>query len=395
MGVKGSIPHGGAVITAVVPGATGPLRVERPSSRPCSSIERPPLLTALDLALAQSTRSYPSVSVLVNRTESASMDAARLRSLLATTRDRLDREDDAGSLASLLSALDELAAGVELGPGAAAVALFASVSTARSVMLPLPVEERVVIDETFATRDLVRGLQRCTRAWVLVLDERVTRLYEALGPYLAQVHGGGFPLVRDDAAETVRMGLRRDRSQRDRGWRRYATDVDEVLGAHLVTDPGPLILVGDARRAQAFTQHSAAGAAVTGVLPVIPVDTGDAAIAALVGPLLIEGHRARQAAAIAELDAYAGSRCADGIDAAWAHAGEGRGELLVVEESYAPAALVNGGRLHPTADPEHPEATDDVVDELVEAVLAGRGRAVFVPDGTLTGRGRVALRLRW
>ena len=55
------------------------------------------------------------------------------------------------------------------------------------VPLPVPVRERVVIDDTFATRDVVRALQRSPRYRVVVLGPRRTRLYEGVGVTLTEV----------------------------------------------------------------------------------------------------------------------------------------------------------------------------------------------------------------
>ena len=41
-----------------------------------------------------------------------------------------------------------------------------------------------------------------------------------------------------------------------------------------------------------------------------------------------------------------------------------------------------------------PDVIDDVVDEIIEIVLAHGGRAVIVPDGTLASQAHLAMTLR-
>jgi hypothetical protein len=53
----------------------------------------------------------------------------------------------------------------------------------------------VVIDETFATRDLVYALNRLSRYWVLALSEKPTRLFEGVKDTLVEVENQGFPMT--------------------------------------------------------------------------------------------------------------------------------------------------------------------------------------------------------
>ncbi len=78
-------------------------------------------------------------------------------------------------------------------------------------------------------------------------------------------------------------------------------------------------------------------------------------------------------------------------------ANEGRGALAVVEENYTYSARVepHTNHLAAAADVEHPDVIDDVVDEILEIVLAKGGRVAIVPDHTLTNSGQIAMALRY
>ena len=84
-------------------------------------------------------------------------------------------------------------------------------------------------------------------------------------------------------------------------------------------------------------------------------------------------------------------RVAFGIDEAWAHATIGGGDTLVVEDTYECAARIHDWGLEHTSDRAAPDVVDDVVDELIELVLARGGRVQIVPDGRLGAAGRLAL----
>ena len=59
----------------------------------------------------------------------------------------------------------------------------------------LPAKPRVVIDATFATRDLVFTLNRSPRYRVLVLTEKPTRLFDATTNVLTEYTDKPFPMV--------------------------------------------------------------------------------------------------------------------------------------------------------------------------------------------------------
>lgn len=356
-------------------------------------------LQPLDLALLQSSRAYPSVSILASTDGSATATEARLRTLVTQARSRLLGEFRASEVEGLVTRLDQLVGEVRIDPDDDALGLFANCDLAVSMPLPLPVRERVVVDETFATRDLVHALHRSPRYWVLVLDERVTRLYWGLGATLEEQTDGGFPAVDagDDGREAApAYGV--DRSdQRDARMVRYVKAVDAALAPHLGSDRVPLILVGAGRRPVLFAERSKHRARVAGTVAGAFEGRSPRSLARHVWPTVAARLEREQEEALDEVGRALGAqRCASGIDAVWQLAGEGRGALLVVEEGFAQAARldVETSALVPADDVTHPEVVDDVVDEVIEAVLAKKGRAVIVPDGSLTDHARIALKLR-
>lgn len=89
-------------------------------------------------------------------------------------------------------------------------------------------------------------------------------------------------------------------------------------------------------------------------------------------------------------------RAVYGIQRAWTAARWERPEMLAVEQGYFyPARLEeDGDTLVPADDPHAPDVCDDVVDELIEAVISRGGWIALLADGTLPRVDRVALTLR-
>ena len=85
-------------------------------------------------------------------------------------------------------------AAVKVGLWPQQIAINARTNMAREYVLPFTLNERVVVDDTFFTRDLVHALNRARRYWVLSLSEQATRLYSGTREDLEEITTGGFPM---------------------------------------------------------------------------------------------------------------------------------------------------------------------------------------------------------
>lgn len=357
----------------------------------------PTVLDAATVARIQQVHDYPAVSVLMSADSNAETNCLRLERLLDVSETRLLNEFTRPEVQTVLDALDGLTAGTDLGSGHQGFALFVSHDLALVVALPFSVRDRVVIDETFATRDLVHALLRSPRYRVLVLGEYRTRLFAGLGTSLSELLDHGFPhhASSEPGREQPRFGIDRS-AARDNRLRRYIRDVDKALGPHL-RDDVPLLVVGAGRRLSMFSRLSRHRGRISDTLSGALERQPAADVARLVDPAVARILLGHHHEALAELDRAIGTRrCAFGIQQAWALIHEGRGALLAVEENYTYPGRVDPSTnaLTPASDIEHPEVIDDVVDEIIEIVLAKSGRVAILPDGVLANRGRMTLTLR-
>ncbi|MDO8119807.1 hypothetical protein Q6346_00595 [Isoptericola sp. b490] len=366
-------------------------------TRPSTLAPAEPPDPALVLRL-QAARSYPSVSVLMSTRPGAAMhqtDRTRLRALTREVALRLAAEDGgAEEHRYLLHELEQIADAAVLEATGAALGIFVNASTAVRVVLPLPVADRVVVDPTFATRDLVRAMHRTPRHSVLVLSQRHAQLYEGVVGGLRPAPGHRFPLERDRGDARPR-GRHPDRPRlHEAEATAFLRDVDAALGAHLAARPMPLVVVGPARLLALFTDGSRnlarLAGTVVGNLGGLPLDE----LATRIRPVVEAYLRSREAEALALLERRTGEgRTVSGMAAAWLAGRHERPEMLAVEEGlYVPARLSpDGDHLTPADDVDHPDVIDDLVDELIETVLHRGGWVALVSDGALRDHDGVAL----
>lgn len=356
------------------------------------------------LALA-SLEAYPSVTLTLptHRTSPDNrQDPIRLKNLVTEAGNRLADELGKREAAPVLQRLEELAGSIEHSYNLDGLALFVSADYARAHSLPFTLPERVIVDKTFFTRDLVYAFNRTPRYWVLALSEQATRLFEASRDDLQELTAGSpFPMVH--GGQGGARGLPTDPAinvsqLRDEHHRIFFREVDAALGAYLAADPLPLAVVGVDRYLAFFREVTGHGDKIVATLTGNHDQTSAHDLGRLIWPPVQEALAVRRATIHDELAAaVGGQRTASTLGEVWRFAQEGRGATLVVEEGYHEAATLDetGFHLLPAGEAAGPDALDDAVDEIVATVLAKGGRVVFADDGTLAEHGRIVLILRY
>jgi hypothetical protein len=360
----------------------------------------------------QTVRGYPCVSLLLSTRPAARMDredAERLERLRLGALSRLRAEHRLDADLEIVAALDRLMQAAMSAPTDRAIALYAGPDVAQAVVLPIEVEDRTVIDPTFATKDLVRALHRTPRHVVLTLSPRRAALFDGAGGRLAPAAGTRFPMdlhlapgYLSDARNTDRSSQTVDsgedvKTDGDQHLPSALRAVDRGLGTYLRLHPAPVILAGPQTIVTTFHRLSRNMARLAGTVYGGFDDTDPSELARRTRPILNRYLASREHAALALVEQRGGQqRVASGIATAWLAARTERPEMLVVEEGYSyPARLSADGDHVTAADDIHaPDVIDDLVDELIETVLDRGGWVALARDGTLTDHDGVALTLR-
>lgn len=357
-----------------------------------------------DVRMLQQIRNYPSLTITLPTHRSAPdnrQDPIRLKGLVKEAAERLLAEFDRRTVEPLLLRLEELAGGVNHHENLDGLALFVSADFARAVRLPFTLQERVVVDETFYTRDLVFALNRTPRFWLLVLSEKPTRLLEGTRDHLLEIEKSGFPMKHTGPGgeRPLPPGFGINKSAyRDEKHRQFFRDVDAALKTVLASDPLPLVVVGVDRYLAFFREVSDHRSAILTSFTGSHDSTSPHDLGKLVWPLVEAALAAEREQVFAELDrAMSERKITTAIGEIWPLAHEGRGRLLLVEEDYHYPARVDaaGKKMTPADDVTAPDVIDDAVDEVIEAVLLKQGQVVFVEPGRLADHGRIALILRY
>jgi hypothetical protein len=357
-----------------------------------------------DLLTLQGITGYPALTITLptHRTSPDNQqDPIRVRNLVNAATERLLNEFSRRELEPLLGHLEAVVNDINYRHTLDGLVIFANQEMAQKFYLPFALEERVVVGDTFLTRDLVFAFNRTPRYWVLVLSEQPTRLYEGTRDTLVEVQAGGFPMVHEGpgGATALPGGFGVNVSAiRDERHRQFFRAIDEALAPLLAADPLPLAVVGVDRWLAFYEEVTVHKEAIIASVHGSHDKTSEAELAKLVWPTVEAALAQRRAQYLDELGVAVGQqRVAATAGEVWRAANEGRGRLLLVEEDFHfPGRLdESGANLLPADDPTAPGTIDDAVDEIIETVLSKGGRVVFTPNGQLADFQRMALTLRY
>ncbi|MEU0055747.1 chemotaxis protein [Streptomyces sp. NPDC006334] len=348
-------------------------------------------------------RPYPAVSVLTpthRREPLSAEDRVRLRNVVSEAKKQLEADPSVTRerRADVGGQLDRALAEVDLSHTEDGLVIFAAPGEHQVWSLARPVPERVVLADTFLTRNLVSAQAAGRPFWVLsVSADRVT-LWNGGVDRVVEERRGGFPLARRrenfDAERRERVGDVRS-AFRDEATRHFLRDADTALSRLLRENPRPVYVTGEPAALSLLDEFGGAARDAVHIAHGGLAHASPDAVWQAVRPVLDAQARREAAAVKRELDSARGHKSfAAGVDELWQNAREGRIRLLAVEENYRITVRDDGGHLIP-AESGDLDAREDIVDEIVEQCLETGADVRFLPDGTLGDADGIAGVLRY
>ncbi|WP_405623006.1 chemotaxis protein [Streptomyces sp. NBC_00076] len=337
-------------------------------------------------------RPYPAVSVLTpthRREPDNAQDRVRLRNVVAEAKRQLEADPAVPRerRMDVTRHLDQAVTEVDLAHAEEGLVIYAAPGEHHVWSLPRPVPERVVLSDTFLTRNLVSAQAAERSFWVLSLSADRATLWNGGTDRVSEARTGEFPLARSrdnfDAERQERIGDLPS-TFRDEDTRHFLRAADTAMSAVLRDDERTLYVTGEPAALSALDEvggvtREAVHLPHGGLAHGTPETVWQA-----VRPLVAaEALRSTDTVARA-LESARGHRAfAAGVDELWQSAREGRVRLLAVEENYRVTVRDDDGdHLIPAVSGDL-DAREDIVDEIVEQCLETGADVRFVPDGAL------------
>ncbi|KRF04086.1 hypothetical protein ASG88_21845 [Nocardioides sp. Soil777] len=335
----------------------------------------------------------PCISVLMPTTPAARMaiaDRERLAGLLLDAERRLD-DQPLGDRERLMCELRRQARIAQDSMTQNALGLFVSHSVSRAWALPVAVHQKVVVESTFATRDLLRALHRTPPHLVLRVDDFGARVYWVAAHVTLLDTVERLPVGTARLVASPNLHRSDPRSGLGRAAERGAGDRTDLLAridtcmARLCEErPAPLVLAGDAAlvnelKNSARWLHRLAGA-VVGPTAHNPDQLFSASALCLEDYLHRRGQQTLES--LREAAVNDPEQVVAGLDQCWMAVADRTPGTLVVEQSYVHPRLPGEG-----GGP----VSHDLIDDLLEHAIQAGNLIAFVDDAQLHEFGGIAL----
>lgn len=363
-------------------------------------------------SLRQAT-AKPAVSIFVKTHRhhpENEQDHIALKNQLKLAEERITNEYDKRTAASIMEKIHEKTDELDHNYNLDTLAIFASTEDVKVIRMPIDVEPRVIIDERFATRDLVRDMASTVHYYIVVITREHGRLIEAANDRVVHefdknddaqkdLDNLAFP-IENTSLYTTSGADRSAASNEDNYLKEFLNRVDksvqELWGEHKM----PLVIVGDARNISFYKEVCDRPENIIATVDnITDLQEGSAEhIVEGVQEAIDTYRQSLNKQAKGEIEKAQGNDLLRvDLQEVYQAAYQGNGERLYVRQGYIqPAKIDEAAQTLQLADDATAEGvTDDAVGEIIELVMHNGGDVVFLPAEIMGDDQPIALVTRY
>lgn len=326
-------------------------------------------------------------------------DPLRLKNLVKNAEERLYNDYEKRFVWPIMEKLDDLVEKLDHRENLESLIIFVNPEMVEFTRLAIKVTDRVVIDDTFATRDLVRAEHEQEAYYTLVLSRSEARLVEAMNDKAIVEIKGSFPYKNGTLFNTSKQE-RNTAGSDEKLIEEFFNRVDKEVQAAIKNHPLPVMIIADERN---YTHYMNIAGRKEMYMGYLNKNRGDeeAKIHHIIDDVWPEVHeinRKRNAERVEELGRAVGSgKFLSDINDIWRAILEGRGQTLFVRKGYFKPGIISGNEIELVDKLERDQkgVCDDIIDEMIEHNLTFGGDTVFLSGDELDKFQNVALITRY
>lgn len=342
----------------------------------------------------------PAISIILPFEPKMGQKAALAYSLKTVT-DRVEQDlisnypDEIASLA--LHKLKTIIKNLNYDTHKKSIAIYLSPVFEKVLYLDIPVEEKIIIDESFEIRDLVYSKKKIQDYLVLLLSSNEIQLYHGNSNMLSRIVSTtpeSYHAFENDVPQRV-ANFSDMAERKEILMNKFLYHVDHSLDHILKAYQLPVFVMGTERVSGHFksiTKHQAA------IVEYIQGNYEEATLPQLqeiLKPYLNNWEIVKQKKLMNEVEEAAGNKkLAYGMQEVWQEVMNKKGRLLLVEKNYRYTAE-HGSRkdIIYKADDSYNKFSyiKDAVDDVIEKILETGGDVEFVEENMLDGYEHIAL----
>lgn len=314
-------------------------------------------------------------------------DSLTLKNLIKEAEERLFADEKKRDAKQLVERLKDLESQIDHNHNLESLILFVNEDVAEYTRLPIAVENRVVIDHTFATRDLVRALHFEANYYVLVLSQQKVRLIEAFNDKIVAENENPFPIENTQFYSTNKAELS-NASKQTNLIGEFFNRVDKEVNKVRKDNPLPVLICTEESNYHEYLKIADQKQSIFDTyLNKNRLDEKAHAIVTeawtIVKDYTVEKNNARKQ----ELKtAVSQNKFLSDTNEIWQAIKQGRVQTIFIEQDNFQPALWENDQIQYVSDNlrDRKEVVDDIYDELIELNMNYGGDVVFLPKGELS-----------
>lgn len=336
----------------------------------------------------QSIRSKKCITIIMtsHRTKPDYLnDGLRLKNHIKEVEKRLYNDLNKKEAQKLIDRVHELANSIDHSQNIESLILFVNENIAEVMRLPIQVKDRVVIDQTFATRDLIRALHKEFQYYILVLSQDNTRLIEASNDKSVREVGGDFPFKNNYVVERTAQSVA---SKETNILLEYFNQTDKKVNEVRKNNPLPVFICGLEENCNQYMK------VVDRKETILPIQLNKNMINSPVHSIVEESWEELREYIVQRNNerkeelrkAVSENKFLSDTNEIWQAIHEGRVQTLFVERGlFQPAILTDDKQIQYVSEDRRNDTgiIDDIYDEMIEINMDYGGDVIFLPKGEL------------
>lgn len=339
------------------------------------------------------------VSIILNthRTKPDNQnDPVLLKNMVKEAEEKLLAQYDKKFALPIIEKVKKIADSVNHNFNLESLVIYANSDFADFTRLPVKVQDRVVIDNAFATRDLVRSMHHESSYYVLVFSRQQARLIVAYNDTVVEEASQVFPL-ENDLYTTSKLKLSMKQGT-DNLYEEFFNRVDKVLNDVIKNHPLPVILVTETRNFEHYLKIADKKDMIIGHVNMNRDHEKAHHIVPEAWEIMKTLLKQKNQRKLEDLSkAVSEGKFVSDLNDIWKAVIEGRGKTLFVKRGFFQPALMVDDHIVPVDHFEKDQkgVVDDIIDEMIEQAMAFGGDIVFVEGQELDKFQNVALMTRY
>ncbi len=277
------------------------------------------------------------------------------------------------------------------------IAIYVSPVFEKVLYLDIPVQEKIIIDESFEIRDLVYAKKEIHKYLVLVLSGKSSKVFIGNTSTFIKIKSNVPDHIADFENDTPeRVANFSDPSDRKEIMlKKFLHKTDEEMKLLLQSYPLPLFVMGAKKVLGYFKDFTKNEKSIVGYVHGNYVEATETELREILMPYVNDWKKIKMEDMRHQLEKAADAgKLATGMKNVWKLASQQRGRLLVVEKNFMYAAQHGSDdeTIYKVIEPYNKFSyIKDAVDDVIEKVLEHGGDVEFVDEGMLNDYEHIAL----